>query len=66
MCMGKVVVSCPKCRSKIQISRPDSSHPFWSINKPEKDEGIADVVEQSVECKNPACASQFLIYWFEK
>lgn len=66
MCMGKVVVSCPKCRSKIQITRPDSGHPFWSIDKPEKDEGVADVVEQPVECRNPACTSQFLIYWFDK
>jgi len=66
MCMGKVVVSCPKCKSKIQITRPDSGHPFWSTNKPEKDEGITDIVEQSVECKNQTCASKFLIYWFDK
>jgi hypothetical protein len=66
MCMGKVVVSCPMCKNQIQVNRPDSSHPFWSANKPGKDEGIANVVEQGLECKNLSCASKFSIYWYDK
>ena len=66
MCMGKVVVRCPMCKNQIQVNRPDSSHPFWSANKPGKDEGIANVVEQVLECKNLACASKFSIYWYDK
>ena len=66
MCMGKVVVCCPVCKSQIQVTRPDSSHPFWSTNKPGKDEGIENVVEQVLECKNPSCALKFSIYWYDK
>jgi hypothetical protein len=66
MCMGKVVVRCPICKRQIQVIRPDSSHSFWSTNKSGKDEGIANVVEQVLECKNPACASKFSIYWYDK
>ncbi len=66
MCMGKAVVSCPKCKSKIQVTRPDSGHPFWSTDMPGKDEGILDVVKQAIECKNSACSNKFAIYWFDK
>jgi hypothetical protein len=66
MCMGKVIVRCPVCENQIRVIRPDSSHPFWSTNKPRKDEGITNVVEQVLECKNSACASKFSIYWYDK
>lgn len=66
MCMGKVIVSCPKCESKVSVTRPDSDHPFWSIEKPAKDEGIDSCVEQVLECNNSTCASKFSIYWFSK
>jgi len=67
MCMGKVVVQCPKCNIRVQLTRPDSSHPFWSTEKPREDEGIAaDVVEQVVECKTQTCTTKFSIYWYDK
>jgi len=66
MCMGKVVVSCPNCKSKVSLTRPDSNHPFWSIDEPAKDEGIAGYVKQVIECKNSTCASKFSVYWFDK
>jgi len=66
MCMGKVVVRCPKCKRTLQVTRPDSSHPFWSLNKPKEDEDIANVLEQTLECKNETCASKFVIYWYDK
>jgi hypothetical protein len=66
MCMGKVVVRCPKCKRHIQVTRPDSSHPFWSLGKPKEDEGITNVVEQVLECKNPGCAAKFTLYWYDK
>jgi len=66
MCMGKVVVCCPACKNQIQVTRPDSIHSFWSTNKPEKDEGITNVIEQILECKNPTCTSKFSIYWYDK
>jgi len=66
MCMGKVVVCCPVCKNQIQVTRPDSSHPFWSIDRPSKDEGIDSVVEQVLECKNSTCASKFSVYWYDK
>ena len=66
MCMGKVVVRPPKCKSKLQVTRPDSSHPFWSLDKPKEDEGVANVLEQTLECRNEACASKFVVYWYDK
>jgi len=66
MCMGKVVVRCPKCTRRLQVTRPDSTHPFWSAEKPKEDEGIVDVVEQVLECKNTDCTSKFSIYWYDK
>jgi len=59
-------VFCPKCKSKTAITRPDSGHPFWSLEKPVKDEGIAGYVEQAIECKNQTCAATFSVYWFDK
>jgi hypothetical protein len=64
--MGKVVVRCPRCSKQLQITRPDSNHPFWSLDKPGKDEGIKDVIEQVLECRDQNCASKFSIYWYEK
>jgi hypothetical protein len=61
VCMGKVVVRCPKCSSPIQVARPDSAHPFWSLSKPKP-----DVLEQVLECKNSSCASKFAVYWYDK
>ncbi len=64
--MGKTLVRCPTCKTQIQLTRPDSSHPFWSTDKPSKDEGIADVTEQVVQCTNSVCGAKFSVYWFDK
>jgi uncharacterized protein YbaR (Trm112 family) len=64
--MGKVVVRCPKCKRRLQVTRPDSGHPFWSLDKPKEEEDIANVSEQTLECRNEACASKFVIYWYDK
>ena len=66
MCMGKVVVRCPKCTKQQQVTRPDSSHPFWSLERPKEDEGIASVIIQDLECKNTECSKRFSVYWYDK
>ncbi len=66
MCLGKVVVRCPKCHKPLQVTRPDSSHPFWSLDKPDESEGKVDVVEQVYECKNQSCGNKFTVYWYDK
>ncbi len=66
MCMGKVVIRCPKCKKNIQVTRPDSDHEFCSLDKPGKDEDVGSVVEQDLECPGSNCASKFTIYWYEK
>ena len=66
MCMGKVDVCCPKCNTRLHVTRPDSEHPFWSLEKPRKDEGISKVVEQLLECTNPTCSSKFTVYWYNE
>ena len=66
MCMGKVVVRCPKCARQLQVTRPDSYHSFWSIDKPKEDEGITNVIVQDLECKKTECSTKFSIYWYDK
>ncbi len=66
MCLGKVFVRCPKCNRTLQVTRPDSNHPFCSLEKPREDEDIANFLEQNLECKNEACASKFVVYWYDK
>ena len=66
MCMGKVVVRCPKCKRQLQVTMPDSAHPYWSLDKPKEDEDVSNLVEQVLECKNSACASKFTLYWYDK
>ncbi len=66
MCLGKVAVRCPKCKQTLQVTRPDSVHPFWSLDKPREDEDVANVLEQTLECKNKVCASKFVVFWYDK
>jgi hypothetical protein len=66
MCMGKVVVRCPKCKQPKQVTRPDSTHPFWSIEKPGDPQEKVSFVEQTLECTNTDCRAKFSIYWYDK
>ena len=64
MCLGKVTLRCPNCRRQFVVTRPDSSHPSWSLDKPEN-KPDADVIEQVYDCKNPNCKSTFTVYWHD-
>ncbi len=66
MCMAKVVVCCPKCKTPQQVTRPDSNHPFWSFEKPAGTEESVSSVEQALACKNSGCNEKFNIYWYNK
>ena len=64
--MGKVVVCCPKCGQALQATRPDSAHPFWSLEKPDESEGKVNVAEQVLKCRNPSCGAKFTVFWYDK
>jgi hypothetical protein len=64
--MGKVVVRCPECKKPKQVTRPDSGHPFWSIEKPGDSKEKVSFVEQTLECNNSYCGAKFNIYWYDK
>jgi uncharacterized protein YbaR (Trm112 family) len=64
--MGKVVVRCPKCKKTLQVTRPDSAHEYWSLDRPREDEDVGSVVEQELTCRDADCASKFAVYWYEK
>jgi len=64
--MGKVVVHCPKCKRSQQVTRPDSSHPFWSTDKPGETEDKVNSMEQVLECKNKDCGNKFIVFWYDK
>ena len=66
MCMGKVVVCCPKCKRTQQVTRPDSGHPFWSLEKLGEAEDKVSSLGQILECKNSECGTKFTIYWYDK
>jgi hypothetical protein len=66
MCMGKVVVRCPVCKQANQAMRPDSAHPFWSLEKPGDSEDKINLVEQTLECRNLGCSAKFNVYWYDK
>lgn len=66
MCMAKTVVCCPKCKTPQQVIRPDSNHPFWTIERPTETEERIISVEQTVECKNSGCHNKFNIYGYNK
>jgi hypothetical protein len=64
--MAKTVVCCPKCKTPQQVTRPDSDHVFWSIERPAETEERVDSVEQIMNCKNSGCNEKFNIYWYNK
>jgi uncharacterized protein YbaR (Trm112 family) len=66
MCIGKVVVCCPVCKRTQQVTRPDSGHPFWSLEKPGDADDKVNFVEQALQCKNSDCGAKFNIYWYDK
>ncbi len=43
MCRAKTLVTCPKCKNRIQIIRPDSEHSLWSTDKPENNEVLTSL-----------------------
>lgn len=66
MCRAKTLVTCPKCKNRIQITRPDSEHSLWSTDKPENNEALTSFVEQIIESKNQNYSNKFVIFWHEK
>ncbi len=65
MCMAKVALCCPNCKHQLVVTRPDSVHTCWSVDKPQASEVDADVVELVYDCKNPNCKAKFTVYWYE-
>lgn len=65
MCLAKVELCCPNCKQPLVVTRPDSMHTCWSVDKPQKSEGDTNVVELVYNCKNPNCKAKFTIYWYE-
>jgi hypothetical protein len=65
MCKARVALYCPSCKRKLEITRPDSQHPLWSLVKPKSEEIDGDVITQVVTCKNSDCSADVTIFWFE-
>ena len=66
MCIAKVIVRCAKSKQPKQVTRPDSSRPFWSIEKPGNQQEKVTFVEQMLECTNTDCGAKFQIYLYDK
>jgi hypothetical protein len=65
MCKAKATLSCPNCKRKFQVTRPDSSHPLHSLEKPQEITVEGDVIEEDYYCKNPECNAKTRVYWYE-
>jgi|GEM_PF-926106 hypothetical protein len=65
MCMGKITIRCPQCSSKLEVTRPDSLHPYWAFEKPSTKETKSQVIEETYICKNQSCQAKFTVYWYE-
>jgi len=65
MCKAIVGLRCPKCKRQINVTRPDSLHPLYSLKKPRESEIESDVIEQVYNCKNPDCKSNVTVFWYE-
>ena len=65
MCLGKVTVICPNCKQPLQLIRPDSLHPYCSLERPTEDVINDDIIEQPYTCKNPACGAKLKLYWYD-
>jgi len=65
MCLGKITVTCPNCKQPLQLVRPDSLHPYCSLERPTENVINDDVVEQSYTCKNPSCGAKLKLYWYD-
>ena len=65
MCKARVALRCPSCKRKLAVTRPDTLHPLWSLEKPRLDEVKGDVVTQVYTCKNSDCNADVTVYWYE-
>jgi hypothetical protein len=65
MCKAKVALRCPNCKRRLEVTRPDSSHPLFSLEKPRESDVEGDVIEQVYGCKNPDCNTETTVYWYE-
>ena len=66
MCMARPKLNCPNCKQRLIATRPDSSHPYWSYDKPQETDVNGEILEQVYECKNPDCKKTFTVYWYDE
>jgi hypothetical protein len=65
MCKAIIALRCPNCKRQLSVTRPDSLHPLYSLDKPRENEVEGDVIEQIYNCKNPGCKTKVTVYWYE-
>ena len=65
MCKAKAALRCPNCKTKLEVTRPDTLHPLCSLEKPRDEDVAGDVVAQVYTCKNPDCNANVTVYWHE-
>ena len=65
MCKGRVTLRCPNCNWQLEVTRPDSVHPSFSLGKPQENEVQGNIVEEVYNCKNPRCNAKITVYWYE-
>jgi hypothetical protein len=65
LCKARVALHCSFCKRRLEVTRPDSSHPLCLLEKPSDDEAEGDVVTQVCTCKNSDCNKEIPVYWYE-
>ena len=61
---SKRVLECPFCDEILIVEPPDTLHSAYSTRKPISNSYYGDVVQEQVQCQNPACKKQVALYWY--
>ena len=61
----QVTLECPSCHWVFEAKVPDKRHSVASLEEPQKNKIIGDIIEENRVCRNPKCKKSFTIYWFE-
>ncbi len=60
-----VVMRCPHCNSPFEVTRLDTLHPCYSLDKPMNRKAEKAIVKVYA-CKNPKCKAKITIYWHDQ
>ena len=62
---NRVKLECPFCYWIFEATIPDKRHSTASLEEPQRNGVVGDIIEENHVCRNPKCRKPFIVYWFE-